>query len=1107
MEAVKRFRLLALMFGIAVMFCFAQTVSAQDIYIITGSGSLFTATKGDIVVGFADQPIQFVIDEVKADAAGGNCTVQFGDGTTALNIGAVGIGFDGGENGTDWGLITLTGRITTSLNSSTSAAVVLSNGVSINSMAIIVNTATANGHGIRHNSTETLTISGGTVSATSGRAVHNNSTGAVTISGGTVSATTGYAVYNASTGIITVSGEALVTSTNMTAEQGTIFLGNSGTETTARLIIEGGRVENTRTGSDNAITVYNGSVGLVTISGGTVHSAGGGTGGGRAVSNNAAGSVIISGGTVSSTSGIAVTNSPNGSIMINGGTVTGSIAVRNSSRGEMIISGSALITSANARATEGTILLNGNITIEGGTVENRASGYAIYNACNCSVNISGGTVRANTGRAVHNADEGTIRVSGSALVTSANTSITTDGTIVLASAGTRTVERLIVEGGRVENRAGGNTIWNSSSGAVRISGGTVSAITGRAVYNNTNGRIIVSGEALVTSASIDQSTIVISGGSATNERLLMDGGRVENTASGNAINNLTEGSITISGGTVSANTGRAIITWASRLAARVTISGSALITSASTVAEQSTITLFEDDAGTTERLIISGGRVENRSTGNTVLNRSTGLVSISGGTVSASAGIAVLSSSTGRITISGNALVTSSNTSVATGTIHLANVGTATTERLAVEGGGTVENEASGNAIYNTSTHAVNIRGGRVLAKDGYAIYRNSTGVTTLSGGLSFAYGTSVGNVIYGTFNTLNNDVVAIMAWNIAAGNIKYAPATNTDIFVWPATATAIWDNQDGIPGIAYANSANTGFIALDVTVGSDAVIFPTTTPITYDPTKPLSQVAFVGGSGDGTFQWKDGTIIPTVNNSGYDVVFTPTGGDNSQSITKTVALTVAKANPPHTAPTGLTAKVGETLANVVLPEDWAWVDSSALVGALGDQKHEAVFTPVDRDNFNTVTVEITVKVDNTTSVLSPDRLIPSPNSPPLEGCPKGGVVSPLSGKFTAGPNPAALSAGIVNFFWQGKLIQNGRLTVFDASGNVVDRVAVSDRVDHPGAARHPSGGGELGRRIVGSWDLTDRKGRVVSEGTYLVKGVITVDGKKERISAIIGVR
>jgi len=110
--------------------------------------------------------------------------------------------------------------------------------------------------------------------------------------------------------------------------------------------------------------------------------------------------------------------------------------------------------------------------------------------------------------------------------------------------------------------------------------------------------------------------------------------------------------------------------------------------------------------------------------------------------------------------------------------------------------------------------------------------------------------------------------------------------------------------------------------------------------------------------------------------------------------------------------------------------------------------------------------------------------------------------------QFTAGPNPVARSVGEMNFYRQGKRINNGILTVYDVSGNVVNKIAISDRVDHPAASRHLSSGGEFGRRIIGSWDLRDEKGRPVSAGTYLVKGVITaIDGKKERVSYIIGVR
>jgi len=128
------------------------------------------------------------------------------------------------------------------------------------------------------------------------------------------------------------------------------------------------------------------------------------------------------------------------------------------------------------------------------------------------------------------------------------------------------------------------------------------------------------------------------------------------------------------------------------------------------------------------------------------------------------------------------------------------------------------------------------------------------------------------------------------------------------------------------------------------------------------------------------------------------------------------------------------------------------------------------------------------------TSVAGADRVIPSGNA-------QTAVVAPAarsSGGFTAGPNPAVKSSGAVTFFWQGKPIKSGSLTVYDAAGSVVRKLPLKD-----GAAV-----GSAGKRAVGSWDLRDSKGRDVSAGTYLVKGKVSASGgKSERVSAVVGVR
>jgi len=130
-----------------------------------------------------------------------------------------------------------------------------------------------------------------------------------------------------------------------------------------------------------------------------------------------------------------------------------------------------------------------------------------------------------------------------------------------------------------------------------------------------------------------------------------------------------------------------------------------------------------------------------------------------------------------------------------------------------------------------------------------------------------------------------------------------------------------------------------------------------------------------------------------------------------------------------------------------------------------------------------------------TVSVLVKDRIIPgnNPDGQALELQ----SVTVTAGEFTAGPNPAVKSNGRVDFFWQGREIQNTALYIYSASGNRVAKVKISDKTT-----------GKSERRSVGFWDLTDSKGRTVGEGTYVVKGKIKAKGgKEERISLVLGVR
>jgi hypothetical protein len=184
---------------------FAIMAHAQLVYTITGAGTSFTANKNGSPVS-SGKPIQSVINDIKADAAGSPCTILFGSGRPGvgvqppemIEIGANNISFDGSGSPT-WGLITLEGNITSSYNPPGSAVgpppiagvIYLSNGTSIESTANIANTAGT--IAIESSSTAgSVTIKGGTISAR-GPTI-NGGTGTLTINGGEILAQNGRAV-------------------------------------------------------------------------------------------------------------------------------------------------------------------------------------------------------------------------------------------------------------------------------------------------------------------------------------------------------------------------------------------------------------------------------------------------------------------------------------------------------------------------------------------------------------------------------------------------------------------------------------------------------------------------------------------------------------------------------------------------------------------------------------------------------------------------------------------------------------------------------------------------------------------------------------------------
>ena len=141
-------------------------------------------------------------------------------------------------------------------------------------------------------------------------------------------------------------------------------------------------------------------------------------------------------------------------------------------------------------------------------------------------------------------------------------------------------------------------------------------------------------------------------------------------------------------------------------------------------------------------------------------------------------------------------------------------------------------------------------------------------------------------------------------------------------------------------------------------------------TPTLTDRTGDLNaQVTYRYAAADsGSVQTWDIQNLPALNAGTYRMYASIGDTDNYYGFEAVYCeFVVAKATPTYTVPTGLTAKYGQTLADVTLPDGWSWMDSSESVGGASTaaKTFQAKFTPKDTENYNTVeNIELEVTVN-----------------------------------------------------------------------------------------------------------------------------------------------
>ena len=243
------------------------------------------------------------------------------------------------------------------------------------------------------------------------------------------------------------------------------------------------------------------------------------------------------------------------------------------------------------------------------------------------------------------------------------------------------------------------------------------------------------------------------------------------------------------------------------------------------------------------------------------------------------------------------------------------------------------------------------------------------------------------------TIEIKRGNTVSVDGSNVLIYGEKISKLTlGNTVFVEAGTDDAIegilsWSNPDEIPAAGTtqagwvfkpADSKHyeelTGTAAITVAKATPIVVtVPTVAEREYNPDAALTDSDMTGGSVTGadgnslagTWSFTGTNIIPTVNNKGYQAVFTPDDTNNYNTVTRTITVTVNKAakapNMPEAAmtPAHSTKKVGD----ITLPDGWNWQEAdkdTALADGVAVTAN-AIYTGTDKGNYETESVSITI--------------------------------------------------------------------------------------------------------------------------------------------------
>ena len=203
--------------------------------------------------------------------------------------------------------------------------------------------------------------------------------------------------------------------------------------------------------------------------------------------------------------------------------------------------------------------------------------------------------------------------------------------------------------------------------------------------------------------------------------------------------------------------------------------------------------------------------------------------------------------------------------------------------------------------------------------------------------------------------------------------------------WAWSSSSTAISSAGKYTYSAKYTPTDTTNYNpvirSITVTVNkADPTIYSAVTSVTYSPGLTLANVPLPNTAGNtpGSWAWTNSsTAIPSAGTYGYIAKYTPTDTTNYNYFTKSITITVHKADPTiKSTATSAAYAPGLTLAKVSLPSttgntagSWTWSNSNTAISSAGTHKFQAKYTP-SSTNYNSVVkdIQITITKDTPTA-------------------------------------------------------------------------------------------------------------------------------------------